>query len=114
MNDEGVEVGLVMRTRILKYRLNIVDIQPVVVNGRVVQWLSSQEQNGRIFVWAIVDESWKHKNRYEIRIIGTGNEMPKRMENDFFYLNTVLSHGGVWHVFPSLSCEMIEEGERRE
>lgn len=89
---------------IYKYQLQIKDVQllELPTNYRI---LSVKEQNGDLYLWAIVDTDAEGKTSIQIEIFGTGNpiDAPDRFlfdEDDYVYLNTVvMSNGLVWHVF---------------
>lgn len=93
---------------IFKYELEIVNEQivPIPSGSRP---LSVQEQNGKLILWAVVDESKKSTGNFKVRIFGTGNPLPYSLM-DFSYdspsgyvkqhIGTVqMSTGFVWHVF---------------
>lgn len=82
---------------IWKFSLELTDEQDVVApeGGKL---LSVQEQNGQLYLWALVDSD-AEKIPYRISIVGTGhNAIAVESKR---YVGTVQTAGGtlVWHVF---------------
>lgn len=94
---------------IYKYELEITDSQILQMHG-IPRFLSVQEQNGKLVVWAIIDTN-NGINGREILIVGTGNEIPNYYNLRGFsydspsgytteHIGTVVMNNGlVWHVF---------------
>jgi hypothetical protein len=83
--------------RIFKYPLKIEDEQIVLIGGGG-QVLSVGVQDNRLFVWALVDQSY---NAVPIRfyIVGTGNPANHVASNLRFVGTVQMPNGLVWHVF---------------
>jgi hypothetical protein len=79
-----------------KYPLEIIDIQPVII-PKAFSPLSVQIQNGKLCLWALVDNEAKKVTR-NVYIVGTGNPAPEQA-NRSNYVGTVQSRPFVWHVF---------------
>ena len=90
-----------MNEVIYKYQLPIINPTLVWMPGDA-KILHVDEQNGLLFVWAIVNTSNHFKNR-KFFVRGTGQKIEDDMrgiQNSARYINTVqMSNGLVWHVF---------------
>ena len=87
-----------MTHRIFKYELEVTDEQQLLLpeHARI---LSVQAQNGRLCMWALVNDGALTNRRRTFRVIGTGHTVP---DNDSLtFLGTVQLRGGalVFHVF---------------
>lgn len=94
---------------IYKYELEITDSQILQMHG-IPRFLSVQEQNGKLVVWAIIDTN-NGINGREILIVGTGNEIPnyynlsgRSYDSASGYTTehigtVVMNNGLVWHIF---------------
>lgn len=83
--------------RIFKYPLKIEDEQIVLIGGggRV---LSVGVQDNRLFVWALVDQSYSAAPVH-FYIVGTGNPA-NHVASHMRFIGTVqMPSGLVWHVF---------------
>ena len=94
--------------KIFKYPLEVTDTQKLALPAHS-EILTVQNQNEQICIWAFVNEEYPQTDVRKIRIIGTGNPVPK--EDTFFkYIGTVQMMEGklVWHVFEEvdLSAEL--------
>lgn len=84
---------------IFKYPLEITDEQIIElpIEAKV---LSVGEQNGGLFLWAIIDTEKTQTRKYKFLIVGTGNEMPEAADNELHrFIGTVQIKPYVWHVF---------------
>jgi hypothetical protein len=84
--------------RIFKYELEVTDEQQILLpeHARI---LSVQVQNGRLCLWALVNDGALTNRRRTFRVVGTGHPVP---DNEYLaFLGTVQMHGGalVFHVF---------------
>ena len=88
-----------MNTIILKYQLDITDVQNVML-PRGGEILCVQAQGSALCLWAMVNPS-EPKHPRGIEIIGTGNPVQTTNRR---YVSTVQMYGlaAVWHVF---ECE---------
>jgi hypothetical protein len=82
---------------IYKYPLQVTDVQHVEIPVGA-QILKVDEQNSKMFLWALV-QNVSHTYNMEVRIIGTGQEFNDH--SDYEHLGSVLTSDGffVWHVF---------------
>ena len=99
--------------RILKYELEITDIQVIRVEGDVPQILSVAEQNGKLMMWAFVRENSSLKSTITINIVGTGNKTDDYLLSKYNFIGTVLMRNSfVWHVFAVVSYveQPLQEG----
>ena len=89
--------------RILKYELEITDIQRIPLGTSDIRPLSVAEQNGKLMMWAEVEESYfpeGFKADMFVQIIGTGNPYDRGVAARENFIGTVvMSYGLVWHVF---------------
>jgi hypothetical protein len=85
-----------MRT-IYKYELKIVDLQEIElpVGANII---SAQVQNGKVYVWAIVNTELTPEFR-TIIIYGTGNPMYGYSPTTHNFIGTVQDGQYVWHIF---------------
>lgn len=93
--------------KIFKYELEITDEQTIDMPS-LSRILSVQEQNGKLCLWAVVEEKNAIKPR-KIIICGTGNPLPDGLREFSYdapsgytteFIGTVqMSYGLVWHVF---------------
>lgn len=83
--------------RIFKYGLEM-DYKQIVRMPAGAQVLHVGEQQGDLFIWAIVDDEEKATHNLSVMIIGTGNKCDV---NQYKHLGTVITQAGmyVWHVF---------------
>jgi len=83
--------------KIFKYELEVTDIQhPKLPLGYEI--LSAGEQNGKLFIWALVNSKNTPINT-TIAIVGTGNPIMFNID-DFTFINTIqCANGLVLHVF---------------
>lgn len=79
-----------------KYPLNLVDQQQITTHNGV-EFLSVQEQNGVLCLWAAVNPGNPEKT-VKVHIVGTGNPMPFGVVR---FVGTVQETARplVWHVF---------------
>lgn len=69
--------------------------------------LSAGEQDGQIFIWAIVNPDAPLMDA-RFRIYATGfDDIPAFLNNGYLqYIDTVLMKSGlVWHIFQEIDCE---------
>lgn len=87
-----------MTTKIFKYPLKITDEQTIQM-PQFAQFLSVQEQHGRLWVWALVSEDLPLVDT-QFYIFGTGNPFPP-LDHALKHIGTAMTLGGagVWHVF---------------
>lgn len=85
---------------IFKYELEITANQKIDIDG-YIKILKVAEQNGKLFMWYMVDPNLRPISTIEINIKGTGHELPDDTHHLLGnYFDTVLmSKGLVWHVF---------------
>lgn len=81
--------------RVLKYELQVTDVQTLTL-PHGAQFLSAQNQGGRIQAWFEVTENKRPKVQRTFCVIGTGNPMP---EQPLSFRATVQMGPLVWHVF---------------
>lgn len=86
---------------IYKYELKLEEYQVINMQHDAVV-LSVQIQDGKIFIWALVDNSKSLDGNRSFNIYGTGQEI-SRLENwtleQIIYIGTVQLGSFVWHVF---------------
>jgi hypothetical protein len=58
--------------------------------------LSIQNQDDRLYIWALVDTDAECEFRY-FTIVGTGHDFPEA--DEFNYINTIQDGPFVWHIF---------------
>lgn len=88
-----------MLKKIFKYELDIVGIQNISMpNGAKV--ISAHLQNGKICIWALVDEMASKKEK-QIAIIGAGHKISIPINDfEFYFVGTVVfSSLLTFHVF---------------
>jgi len=85
---------------IYKYELEIKDNQSLYLpfGARI---LSVCEQYNRIVLYAIIDKDEDKKQKYDIKIFGTGHEIPLGLCKDYKFLGTVKLYDGkyMFHIF---------------
>lgn len=88
---------------IYKYHINTAerDLLNLPIGAEI---LSVQVQNGRIYLWALVDEMARLEPRL-FAVYGTGNKMPNARRDVGKFLATLQLDGFVWHVFELESAE---------
>lgn len=64
--------------------------------------LSFQIQNGKPYIWALVDENNESKKRYFV-LIGTGNNIDEYNTEILKYIGTIQLDSFVWHLFEDLT-----------
>lgn len=86
-----------MSTRIYRYEFLITDEATVEMpqGAAVLSVHYSRTEPRGLDVWALVDTDAKSEKRL-FRVIGTGNPVPDSCGQ---FVGTVLTHGGMWHVF---------------
>lgn len=89
-------------TEIWKFKLTGPD---KLIKAPVEKWLTVQEQNGSLCVWAIVDHDTEAKDYY-IYTLGTGWPVSKIVGD---YVGTVQEGAYVWHVFAAQVSESDKE-----
>lgn len=80
---------------IFKYPTEITDEQ-IVMMPKDAHALSTQIQNGRLCIWALVDTDNELVER-RVRVFGTGN--PVDLQGNWQFLGTVQERVFVWHIF---------------
>lgn len=80
--------------KVFKYSVPVAGINSVPM-PQGAKILRDGEQGGKMFVWALVDETRAHENR-QLFVCGTGWEMPV---GPFDYLGTVFVGPFVWHIW---------------
>lgn len=81
--------------RILKYPLSITDTQTLVLPSEV-NILKVAVQNGKVFLWALVDTENEDEVELTIKCFGTGQSISMPPKN-MMYLDTVFVDEFVWH-----------------
>jgi hypothetical protein len=85
--------------KIYKYELLVCDIQKIQVTG-FIHYLKVAEQDGKLFLWCLVNTEYDCPYEVNISIVGTGNSIEDNNVNSNTYFDSVLmSNGLVWHVF---------------
>lgn len=81
--------------QIYKYPLGIES--RIIIDGPIISPLTVQLQNGRPFLWAVVDDSLPSRS-IEVCCVGTGVPFASNMDN-MFYISTVQVGPYVLHYF---------------
>lgn len=87
---------------IFKYELPI-SLKPIIEMPFDAEILSIQMQNGKLQIWAIVDDEDNLVSR-QFYVLGTGHGFPNEVEyamnaGQFKHHSTVQSGSLVWHIF---------------
>lgn len=85
-------------TSIFKYPLDLEGRQ-IVLLPEGAKILHANMQQGKPYLWAIVDTDKEDESR-AIRIYGTGHQI--QQPEKLVFINTILDHQFVWHVFESI------------
>ena len=82
---------------IYKYEFPISDIVGITLpyNSRV---LTVRVQNGKPFLWAIVDTEENSRDVRRFYVFGTGNPLPEFI-GSLKHINTISDGIFVWHIF---------------
>ena len=83
---------------IYKYELELEDSQEIPVAG-FLKALKVDEQNGKLFLWCLVDTDYNRGRGLNVAIVGTGNKMESYINNDAYFDTVIMSNGLVWHIF---------------
>jgi hypothetical protein len=89
--------------RVFKYLIPV-DDEPTVRLPLGARILSVGQQNGVMFLWALVNPGEQRTERRTLRVAGTGHEIADVDELQF--IGTVHMHGGalVFHIFERVSA----------
>ena len=80
--------------KIFKYKVN-----PGTIKAPILQILDVQIQDGKLVMWALVDEDALQKT-VEFAVYWTGQEIKQEVLKEFEYFRTLQDDMGlVWHVF---------------
>ena len=80
--------------KIFKYEVN-----PGTIKAPILQILDVQIQDGKLVMWALVDEDALQKT-VEFAVYWTGQEIKQEVLKEFEYFRTLQDDMGlVWHVF---------------
>lgn len=84
---------------IWKFPLQVTDVQDVMIPW-CDRFLSVQEQNGQLVLWAMVNPTFSVLST-RVRIVGTGHDASDVITSGLTYVGTVQMKDDalVWHVF---------------
>ena len=85
---------------IWKFELELTGMQELTM-PEGAQLLSVANQNGNVYLWAMVDPKKEKRRRY-IEIVGTGNQMSVDMGIERKFIGTAVVDPFVGHVFERL------------
>lgn len=82
------------------YKFHLMHGSPGIDMPRGAQVLCAREQNGELYLWALVDPEEPTEERH-FDVFGTGHVIPPLLEGGRRFVDTVLMHEGslVLHVF---------------
>lgn len=79
--------------RIFKFEIAITD-EPTIVNAPIVELCHVGTQNGRLYLWAEVDDGATEE--FPFYVVGTGNPVPDGASD---HIGTAIMGSFVWHVY---------------
>lgn len=84
--------------QIYKWILDLSDEQEIEAPLGGIEFLSVQEQYGKLCLWGVVEDN-SYTGRYTVRVFGTGRPLPNYLDTNTYIGTAVMSDGYVWHVF---------------
>ena len=93
--------------KIYKYELEIKSKQNIKIGGAMPTILSAKEQDGKLMLWAALEEDYPGEFDIDIEIIGTGNPYQPDPNNKFID-TVIMTSGCVWHVFSKINYKRGE------
>ncbi len=94
--------------KICKYQLKITDSQIIEMPADAVILSAGLDPVGNVCIWSIGSSKLPEKIGFEIRIVGTGNPLPRLGS----FIGTVRDGAAIWHIFtgPGNSAGGVSNG----